>query len=105
MSITAVLSGSTTFGVSIETKNSEEADGSATTAGSFSEVGSIGVQSTGLLTGLKELVRYRYNAKSGWVHFEMQDPQWLENEAGASANDVEADVTNASPSRQDPSFP
>lgn len=69
--------------ISIEHKNSEDADSAATTAVSFSGINAAGTYSASA-SGLKELVRYKYQAgiESGqpeWLHLRMNPPIWQPN--------------------------
>lgn len=70
--------------VTIQHKNLDEADSSATTAGTFSVATSTGIK-TKRVSGLKELVRLKYFMTLGspgnpeWIHLRMLVPSWETN--------------------------
>jgi len=70
------------FEAQIETKNSEDADSSASVLGSAQALSSAGV-SKWTVTGAKEWVRYVIRPQStgpaGSMHFQFVSPQWTPN--------------------------
>ena len=77
------LSSSITMTWTVETKNVEDADSSASTVGSAVTVNASGLHYTATLTGFKELVRFRYDTGStgsmDWIHFRALEPSWQSN--------------------------
>ena len=75
------ISGTTNFGLEVETKNREDSDASPTALGNGNRtgVGMLEVTSTGAL----ELVRFKFtitgNSGSEWCHFRSNFPLWLRN--------------------------
>lgn len=67
--------------ITVQHKNHGETDAQSTTAGSFSQINSIG-QTSLRVTGMKEMVRYKFDglldddAPPEWVHFRMLWPSW-----------------------------
>ena len=67
--------------VTIQHKNTEEADSAATTAATFSSASGIGTYAKAA-SGLKELVRFRFDisaSSDAWMHFRMLPPIWQPN--------------------------
>ena len=80
----AVSSGFLQFTVTVQTKDRDQLDGSASNVVTLAPLTAVG-DSVAQGTGLKELVRYKYMVGSDplsgveRVHFEMLDPMWREN--------------------------
>jgi len=67
----------------VQTKNKEDADSAATSAGSFGTLSTTGTHSV-RATSLKELVRIRMVVADGsegesWVHLRVMPPSWETN--------------------------
>ena len=84
LSVIAASSGALSLTVVVETKNTADTDAAASSVGSIVAL-AVGLCRTGTLTGMKELVRYKYAVGSDpftgteWVHLQMLDPAWLFN--------------------------
>jgi len=82
IALTASFAGS--LNVYIETKNAIQVDGSAGTAtnGTF-YLSAVGVAGTALVSGLSELVRFKYvptgTTAGQFVHFRILPPAWQSN--------------------------
>jgi len=65
------------------TKNAEDTDASATQVGSAETITAAGLKETSLLSGFKELVRYKFSTGAtpsmDWVHFRVLNPSWQYN--------------------------
>jgi GMP synthase PP-ATPase subunit len=73
------------FRVTVQTKDLAGTDADTSEVVQLPRIDAVGtVADEG--SGLRELVRYRYDVGSDpptgdeWVHFEMLDPQWCENQ-------------------------
>lgn len=68
--------------VDIQHKKRSEADSSATTAASFTQITTAGLKLKDA-SGLKELVRFKFIVTDGgtkrWVHFQVMPPIWVTN--------------------------
>jgi hypothetical protein len=75
------------FNVDIETKNAEDSDASPTVLSTFqaSTTGTFrgATTGTGVATGCRELVRYKFyirgTTSEQWIHFRMNPPIWQPN--------------------------
>lgn len=73
--------GAFTLDIDLQHKNSEDADSAATDLGSFTSITATGT-TTKSVSGLKELVRYRYSPTATtetWIHMRMNAPIWQPN--------------------------
>lgn len=86
MTVECIGVSSASLAITVETKNQEEVDGSATAvtaaSGSLAAITGTGVTSARYTAGFEEWVRFKYvvtGAATTWIHFRMLAPVWESN--------------------------
>ena len=82
-SVDVIARNSGTLTIQMQHKTPEQTDAAATNAGTSFTANTIGISSSGSITGLKPLVRFQFtvggSASDEWTFFRALEPGWQRN--------------------------